>query len=187
MHMLRHYFVSDNLDDLELFEEQLEAAGVATPQIHVLSANDAEVERHSHLHAVQSFMKKDIVRSTELGALVGICAFALVLAVAYFAGWTDSPAGWTPFIFLAVVLLGFFTWEGGLIGIQEPNRNFTRFKEALNDGKHVFFVDLEPGQEAILEAILKRHAQVVDAGTGKSTPHWLISLSQKSAAVRHAL
>jgi hypothetical protein len=37
MDLLRHYFISDSLDDLEVFEEQLEAAGVATPQIHVLS------------------------------------------------------------------------------------------------------------------------------------------------------
>ena len=79
----------------------------------------------------------------------------LVLVVAYLAGWTESPAGWTPFIFLAVVLLGFCTWEGGLIGIQDPNHNFTRFEQALKDGKHVFFVDLEPGQEAILETVLK--------------------------------
>ena len=35
--MRRHYFISDNLDDLEVFEEQLEAAGISTPQIHVLS------------------------------------------------------------------------------------------------------------------------------------------------------
>jgi hypothetical protein len=30
MKMLRHYFISSNLDDLEVFEEQLEAAGVST-------------------------------------------------------------------------------------------------------------------------------------------------------------
>ena len=48
--MLRHYFISTNLDDLEVFEEQLEAAGVSTPQIHVLSRNDADVEHHHHLH-----------------------------------------------------------------------------------------------------------------------------------------
>ena len=58
MNMLRHYFISNSLDDLEVFEEQLEAAGVSTPQIHVLSRNDAEVENHHHLHAVQSFMKR---------------------------------------------------------------------------------------------------------------------------------
>ncbi len=183
--MLRHYFISDDLDDLEVFEEQLEGAGVSTPQIHVLSRSDAEVEHH-HLHEVQSFMKKDIIRSTMRGALVGLCAFVLVLAVAYFAGWTKIAVGWIPFIFLAVVLLGFCTWEGGLIGIQKPNRNFARFEQALSEGKHVFFVDLAPRQEAVLEKVLKSHPRVQRAGTGSSTPHWLIALQHKVGMIRHS-
>jgi hypothetical protein len=186
MKMLRHYFISDDLDDLERFEEQLEAAGVSTPQIHVLSRNDAEVHKHHHLHEVESFMKKDIVRSTIRGALVGLCGFALVLAVAYFAGWTRSAVGWMPFIFLAVMLLGFCTWEGGLFGIQRPNHNFARFEKALSDGKHVFFVDLEPHQETVLEQVLKSHPQVEAAGTGQSIAHWLLTLQQKSAMIRHS-
>ncbi len=129
MNTLRHYFISNSLDDLEVFEEQLEAAGIATPQIHVLSRNDAEVENHRHLHEVQSFMKKDIVHSTERGAVVGLCAFVLVLSVAYFAGWTETAVGWMPFIFLAVVLLGFSTWVGGLLGIEKPNHKFARFEQ----------------------------------------------------------
>ena len=50
MKLQRRYFVSNNLDDLEVLEEQLESAGVSTPQIHVLSRNDADVENHHHLH-----------------------------------------------------------------------------------------------------------------------------------------
>jgi hypothetical protein len=186
MKMLRHYFISDNLDDLEVFEEQLEAAGVSTPQIHVLSRNDAEVHRHHHLHEVESFMKNDIVHSTIKGAVVGVCAFVLVLVVAHFAGWTKTAAGWMPFIFLAILLLGFCTWEGGLRGIQTPNHNFARFEKALSEGKHIFFVDLEPDQEAVLEKLLKSHPQVELAGTGSSTRHWLIALQQKSGMIRHS-
>ena len=186
MNMLRHYLISDSLDDLEVLEEQLEAAGVSTPQIHVLSRNDAEVAHHHHLHEVQSFMKKDIVHATKRGAVVGLCAFVLVLSVAYSAGWTETAVGWMPFIFLAVVLLGFCAWEGGLLGIQKPNHNFARFEKALSDGKHVFFVDLEPRQEAVLEKVLKSHSQVELAGTGSSTPHWLIALQQKSGMIRHS-
>jgi hypothetical protein len=186
MKMLRHYFISDSLDDLEVFEEQLEAAGVSSSQIHVLSRNDAEVENHHHLHEVQSFMKNDIVHSTIRGAVVGLCAFVLVLAIAYFAGWTESAVGWMPFIFLAVVMLGFCTWEGGLRGIQEPNHDFVRFEQALRDGKHIFFMDLEPQQEVILEEVLKSHPQVELAGTGSSAPHWLIALQQKGVMIRHS-
>ena len=131
-------------------------------------------------------MKNDIVHSAVRGAVVGLCAFVLVLAVAYFAGWTESAAGWMPFIFLAVVLLGFCSWEGGLYGIQKPNHNFARFEKALSDGKHVFFVDLEPNQEAVLENVLKLHPQVELAGTGSSTPHWLIALHKRSRMIRHS-
>ena len=187
MKLLRHYFISDSLDDLEVFEEQLEAAGVSTPHIHVLSSNDADVEKHSHLNQVQSFMKSDLVHSTTRGAIVGIAAFVLVLAVAYFAGWTETAAGWMPFIFLAVILLGFCTWEGGFSGLQKPNHNFVRFEQALKDGKHIFFVDLEPSQEAILEKLLKAHPRVELAGTGVSAQHWIVALRQKLGIVRHAL
>jgi len=186
MKMLRHYFISDSLDDLEVFEEQLEAAGVSSSQIHVLSRADADVEHHHHLHEVQSFMKNDIVHSTIRGAVVGLCAFVLVLAIAYFAGWTESAVGWMPFIFLAVVMLGFCTWEGGLRGIQEPNHDFARFEQALRDGKHIFFMDLEPQQEPIVEEVLKSHPQVELAGTGSSAPHWLIALQQKGVMIRHS-
>jgi hypothetical protein len=186
MNMLRHYFVSNSLDDLEVFEEQLEAAGVTTPQIHVLSQNDAGVEKHHHLHAVQSFMKRDIIHSTERGAVIGICISVLILSVANFSGWTETAAGWTPFIFLAVVLLGFSAWMGGLLGIEKPNHHFVRFEQALSDGKHIFFVDLEPQQEAVLASVLKSHPQVEVAGTGQSAPHWLIALQQKSGLIRHS-
>lgn len=186
MKMLRHYFISDSLDDLEVFEEQLEAAGVSTPQIHVLSPSDADVANHSHLHAVQSFMKSDVIHSTMRGAMIGVAAFALVLAVAYFAGWTQTAAGWIPFIFLAVLLLGFCTWEGGLVGIQRPNHNFARFEQALKDGKHVFIVELEPHQEAVLENVLKAHPRVELAGTEPFVHHWLVSVQQKLGIARHA-
>lgn len=185
MKMLRHYFISDSLDDLELFEEQLETAGVSTPQIHVLSSNDADVATHSHLHAVQSFLKSDVLHSTVRGAMVGMVAFVLVLAVAYLAGWTQTAAGWIPFIFLAVILLGFCTWEGGFMGIQKPNHNFARFEQALKDGKHIFFVDLEPQQEATLDKILKAHPQIELAGTGAPVQHWFVTLQQRLGIGRH--
>lgn len=185
MKLLRHYFISDSLDDLELFEEQLEAAGVTTPQIHVLSTNDADVAKHPHLHAVQSLLRSDVIYSTTRGAMVGVLASALVLSVAHFAGWTQSAAGWMPFIFLGVIILGFCTWEGGFVGIQKPNHNFARFEQALKDGKHVFFVDLEPKQEAPLEKILQAHPQVELAGTGPSVQHWIVTLQQRLGIGRH--
>ncbi len=174
MKMTRHFFISTDLDDLERLEGDLEAAGVVTPQIHVLTLDDRGAENHHHLHQVTSLMKKDIIHSTIVGAVIGLCMSALVLLVVYAAGWTESAAGWLPFIFLAIIVLGFFTWEGGLLGIETPNVHFKRFAAALESGKHVFFVDLEPGQAKVLKDALKKHSTVEAAGTGHAAPHWIV-------------
>lgn len=171
--MLRHYYISDDLDDLEVIEQELEGKGLTTPQIHVLSEDDAAVEKH-HLHAIESVLKQDVVHSTELGAVVGLFAAGLVLAVAYFMEWHTSAVGWLPFVFLAVVLLGFCTWEGGLIGIQIPNYQFKRFQKLLKEGNHVFFVDVDNEQESALTEVVEHHPRLKLAGTGEATPTWVV-------------
>lgn len=171
--MIRRYFISDDLDDLEAIEHELEAKGIDTPQIHVLSEQDAEVELH-HLHEVSPVLKSDVVHSTEVGAVVGVILAAVVLLVAYFSGWTDTAAGWVPFIFLAIVVLGFCTWEGGFIGIQEPNIHFKRFQQVLSEGKHVLFIDIDPAQEAVVKKVVRRHPKLQNAGTGEAAPGWVV-------------
>ncbi|WP_290652499.1 NAD/FAD-utilizing enzyme [Aquisalimonas sp.] len=179
MKTTRYFFISDDLDDLERLEEELEQEGIVTPQIHVLTNNESGVKHHHHLHAVTDLMKRDVVHSSLIGAAVGACLAIVVLVVAALTGWTDTPAGWVPFIFLAIVLLGFFTWEGGLRGIETPNVQFERFERALKDKKHVFFVDLEPGQEEIVERAVKRHPSLQRAGTGGGAPHWIITFQYR--------
>ena len=175
MSVLRHYYISTSLDDLGTIEQELEREGVETPQIHTLSLDDTGTENHVNLHDVSSFMKKDIIRSGEWGALVGVIGAVLVLVVAHFAGWTNSAAGWIPFIFLAVIVLGFSTWEGGFIGIQRTNKHFQRFEKLLGEGKHVFFVDVMPEQEEVLERITAKHPGLELAGTERGTPQWIMA------------
>jgi len=174
MKMLRHYFTSSDLDDLELVEEQLEAAGIPTPQIHVLTLDDTDAENHHHLHDVQSLMKRDLIHSGLYGALIGACIATAVLILTYLLQWHTSAAGWMPFIFLAIICFGFFTWEGGLWGIQNMNVHFKRFQKVLEEGKHIFFVDLEPSQEPILASVIRAHPGLTESGTGTASPHWVV-------------
>ena len=176
--MRRHYYISDDLDDLEHVEEELEKAGVVTPQIHVLSRDDASVALHEHLHPVEAVLKKDVVHGTEVGAVIGVLAAALVLGVSYFSGVTET-VGWVPFVFLAVVVLGFCTWEGGLFGIQNPHQEFKRFEADLTAGKHVFFVDVDAQQEAALSAIVNAHLPMYLAGEGRATPKIVVEAQKK--------
>lgn len=174
MRLTRYFFVSNDLDDLERVEEALERAGLMRAQIHVLTLDDGNVERHHHLHAVKSLMKRDLVHSTLIGAGVGACAAVLAVLVAHVAGWTNTAAGWMPFVFLAVILFGFFAWEGGLRGIDTPNASFRDFEQALDAGEHVFFVDLEPRQRPLLDDTIRRHPTIRPAGTGRGSQHWLV-------------
>jgi hypothetical protein len=167
------HYVTEDLDELVQVEHELESRGFTEPQIHVLSENDSAVE-NNHLHEVESVLKQDVVHSTEVGAIVGIIGAASILIVAWAMGWTASIVGWMPFIFLAIIVLGFCTWEGGFVGIQKPNINFERFQEILHKGKHVLFVDVNVEQEVTIESIMKHHPRLQVAGLGEATPYWVV-------------
>ena len=172
--MLRHYYVSDDLDELEIVEKELEAEGFTEPQIHVLSLDDCHVEQH-HLHEVESLLKQDVIRGGEIGAGVGVIIAMFALVIPYMMGWTNGTAGWLPFIFLSILSFGFCIWEGGFIGFQKPNVHFVRFQALLIKGKHILFVDVDPVQEHNFGIIMRSHPDVKPAGCGAGSPHWLVS------------
>ena len=175
--MKRHYFITDNLDELKHVERDLLAAGLTRPHFHVLSEDEAAVER-LQLNPVEAVLKKDVVRGTERGAAIGMGLAAAVLLLAWVTGLAAS-FGWLPPVFLAVVILGFCTWEGGLIGIQEPNVNFRRFQHELRQGKHILLVDVAEDDEDTLRRVARDHGSLVAAGEGHSTPGWVIGAQQK--------
>lgn len=177
--MERHYYITTDLDDLEHVEQELEAAGISTPQIHVLSEDHAEVEAH-HLHEVDSFTEHDVVHSTEVGAVFGIIGAVLVLVVAWLFGWTETAAGWVPFIFLALVILGFSAWEGGLFGIQVPNVHYKRFQDDLHAGKHVMFVEVTAEQEQTLRDVLAKHPKLTPAGDEHTPPEVALAIAAQN-------
>lgn len=172
MTMTRYFFISTDLGVLEQFEQDLERAGIVTPQIHVLTEDEGEARRR-HVHQVTPFMKKDVVHSALLGAAGGACLAALALFVTLVAGWYEVVGG-APFIFLAIVLLGFCTWVGGFRGIQTSNSRTRQFDQAVRDGKHVFFVDHPKGQGQILEETSNRYPSLEMAGLARGAPDWLV-------------
>lgn len=171
--MKRQYYITSDLADLQLVEEELKSEGLSHSQLHVLSENDAEVEKY-HLHAIEPVLKQDVVRSTNIGAIVGLISATAVLALAYLMQWHTSAVGWLPFGFLAVVCLGFCTWFGGFIGIQVPNYQFKQFQKLLDSGKHIFFVDITDNQRDSLDKVVDSHPRLSHAGTGDATPEWVV-------------
>lgn len=175
--MKRYYFLTDDLDRLAEVEKDLLNNGITDPQIHVLSNDDSGVTRRK-LHEVEAVLRKDVVQAMERGALMGVGAALLVLAVSFYSGVT-ATVGWVPFVFLAIVVLGFFTWEGGLFGIQKPHHDFKRFQEALGNGRHLLLIDIDKNEKNALERVTAHCPELVFSGTGSATPHWFIMLRNK--------
>lgn len=184
--MKRRYFLSDDLDELDRLQQALIDAGLATPQIHVLSRDDAGVEQREHLTPVEAVLRKDVVRGTEMGAVAGILGAGLVLGVAHASGVT-AAVGWVPFVFLAIVVLGFCTWEGGLFGIQEPHSEFSRFSDALAGGSHLLLVDVTAREEEILDKLVSWHTGVRPAGDGYAAPEVVLRAHKKFKDVMQTL
>ena len=157
--MKRFYYISDDLDDLEKIEHQLEAGGIARPQIYMLSNDDVGLENRD-VNRVASFLKTDVVHAGEIGAVLGIAVAALILLVSHFSG-IAAQVGWAPFIFLAIIGFGFATWEAGFIGMQIPNIHFTRFEKALEQGRHVLFVETDREDQKKLKAFYAHLTHVV--------------------------
>jgi hypothetical protein len=106
---------------------------------------------------------------------------AVILGLAYVSGVPETTT-WVPFIFLAIVALGFCTWEGGLFGIQVPHTDFKRFQDVLAKGKHVLFVDVNEKEEPVLEKVISHHPAMEVAGVGAATPALVIGAQNKFKA-----
>ncbi len=176
--MKRRYFLADNLDDLDGFDADLRDAGFSNPQMHVVSRDDAGVALRKHLVPMEAVLRKDVVRGTEVGAVIGMLGAGLVLGVAYVSG-VAATVGWVPFIFLAIVVLGFCTWEGGLFGIQVPHNEFVHFEAELKAGQHLYVLDMTPEQYEPLARILAYHPRIVPAGEGTAVPDIVVTAKQK--------
>ena len=181
--MNRYYYICKDLDDISRAEEQLLAAGFSPVQIHTFSHNDADVEKR-RLHDVDSFSKKDIVTSTLIGASLGLVGALAIIAVASLLGVTGQAA-WVPVLFLAVCVLGFCTWEGGLMGIQTPNREFARFESDLQNGRHIFFVDVATRQKETFIQIISNYASMSEAGKRSNGYSWTMPLRENARKFVH--
>lgn len=160
--MKRYFYINNDLDELETLVKDLESQKIDQGHVRILSNDDAELEKH-HLNQVESLFKKDVIRCSMRGFVVGVIVAALILGLTY-AFSLVSDYLWIPVIFLAVIALGFCTWEGGLIGIQEPHHEYKKFQKLLEHGKHVLIVDIKPSQEARLTTTVKSYPRVKFAG-----------------------
>ncbi len=172
--MHRYYYVGENLDDIEAVVRRVGEAGIHRTQTHVLSGDDAAVDRRPELLAVSSFLKQDVVGAGVRGALTGLIVAVIIAALSWLLGFTASTVGFIVTLFAVVVAFGFCTWEGGLYGIQTRNRKAAQFEESLAGGKHILIVDADSAQADTLGEIVAAYDSLASAGSERSQPKWIM-------------
>lgn len=148
-------YLADDLDVVESATLKLEKQGIPHDAIRVLSEDDAGVDTH-HLEPVPEWEKRDLIRRGFIGAGVGVVLAASVILLAYGLELYHSFT-WAPFILLAIVVAGFCTWEGGLIGSFKLNRRFEGIKDKLKAGAHLMLVKVDTENEGSVNQLVQQH------------------------------
>ena len=137
--------LTDNIFELDAAEHDLEINGISRSQIHVLSRDDEALAEHD-LPPFSEWAKRDIIFYASRGAVLGAGLASLILLAGLLYGGSDV-VGWMVLIFLAIGVMGFCTWEGGLMGIARLNHHFDRYGQALAEGKHLMVVEVNNAQQ----------------------------------------
>lgn len=183
--MNRYFFITKDMEDLAHVEQELEERGVLKEQMHVLPCSDAVAEE-AGLESVDSLFRKDIIESLAVGFGIGSAVASLLLLGAYLFGVTGLNT-WLMFGFIALMIIGVCTWEGGLVGVHWPNRQFRRFGRDLKRGFSVFFVDIDETQEQALLATAKEHKTLRPVGNGEGESALMLKMRHNWRQYREAI
>lgn len=171
--MLRHYYILDSLDEVEVIEHELQSYGISQPNIHTLTNDDKSLEKH-HLHNVNNSLEQGLIKSENIGALIGVILSFAILLIGYILNWHNGSLGGMPIIFFALLVLALCTWEGEHLDVQLPHINTKLFKKSLDSGKIILFIDVEQQQELTINKIMVSHPSLKPEGIATSTPEWFI-------------
>ena len=154
----RFEYLTRDLNELEKTEQELELNGIPRAHIHVLSEDEAELQYRS-IPSVPDFLKKNVVRSGFRGLLVGSILGTVALTVPYLLGW-HLGATWAPFIVLAMMIVGFCTWEGGMIGLHKTNERLARYQPYVSKGSHLLMIDVTEDEKTLVDQTMRHHPRV---------------------------
>ena len=153
--MKRIYYLTDTIDSTEQISQDLQAAGVTHWNFHVLSKDEAGLNKR-HIHSANYFQRLDIVRNAERGAILGLLAG--IYGMIYLN--TSQPFGPNPgmaayfSILFALTLFG--AWTGGLAGLGVENQKIARYHGELEAGKYLILIDVKAGEEDRVHDLMSR-------------------------------
>ena len=165
--MKQHLYLLPGLKTARDLSQQLENSGLKHDQLHI-AHNDHSRTVEYHLNDLTFIEESDVIHSGERGFIVGII-LSVLTGILFWKFMADHPAGLIVTGFACLIVLGFSTWLGGLIGASSDNYRLQPFHDHMHRGGAVLFVDIrQPRDSTILESIISHFYPVTPAGTASS-------------------
>lgn len=149
----RIYWLLPDLDSARRTMDDLLLARIAEQHMHFVAREDVDL---GNLHPANILQTSDVVRSAQLGLVVGGVGGAVlgVLAAIFFPIVGDQPQ-WGMVAVLAMLGGAFGAWSSSLIGVSTPSHRLKRFEPAIEQGQVLLMVDVPRSRVDEIESRLQ--------------------------------
>lgn len=149
----RIYWLLPDVDSARRTMDDLLLARIEYRHMHFVGREDADMRG---LHAATVLQTSDVVRSAQMGLVVGAAVGALLgglVAVHYPITGYEPQWGIAAALALAGAVFG--VWTSTMIGVSTPSKRLQRFAGALEQGKILLMVDVLMWRVEEIEARLR--------------------------------
>ena len=150
--MIQQLYLLPDLNSSERLAEIIESSGISHNRIHIAHKNHAEAQKRD-LNDLNFLEEFDTIHSGERGFLVG-AILAMLVGVSVFEFLEGYPVASMVTLFSCLIVLGFSTWLGGLIGASSDNYRLQPFHEHLEQGGSLMLVDVDTRGDADLRSLV---------------------------------
>lgn len=149
----RIYWLLPNLASAKKTMDDLLLARISESHLHFLAREDIDL---TGLHAANLLQSSDVVRSAQMGLVIGGATGALAgVIVAIFVPIVGDSPQWGIAAVLAIAGGIFGAWSASMIGISTPSVRLKRFEGAIEQGQILLMADVPKSRVAEIEKLLE--------------------------------
>ena len=150
--MIKQLYLLPDLNSSEQLAEIIKSAGVPHNRIHIAHKNHAESQKR-HLNDLNFLEEFDTIHSGERGFLVG-AILAVLVGVSVYEFLEGYPIASVITLFSCLIVLGYSTWLGGLIGASSDNYRLQPYHDHLDQGGSLIMVDVNTRNDAEIRSLV---------------------------------
>ena len=165
--MKQQLYLLPDLDSSKQLVSLVEAEGIPDKHIHVAHRDHTSAQRY-HLNDLNFIEEFDTIHAGERGLMIGV-VLAILAGLSLYELLEGHPVASAITLFFGVIILGFSTWLGGLIGSSSDNYRLQPFHEHLQQGGSLVLIDVRTDMESRLASLIRRSfPQARPAGTSST-------------------